>query len=111
MGDGGVQGGGEAVVGVEPYAALLLLEVNAADLGAVVLQGEVDVAGLGFAAVGDFALDADVSEIFGEEVADLSGQLADGEGLALGHEVEGELLGHDRKLQGREEDQVRRYGS
>jgi len=50
-----------------------VLEVNAADLGAVVLQGQIDVAGLGFAAVGDFALDADVSEVFGEQVADLAG--------------------------------------
>jgi len=52
------------------------------------------VAGLGFAAIGNFALDADVGEVFGKEVADLSGQLADGEGLAVGHEVEAELLGH-----------------
>jgi hypothetical protein len=52
------------------------------------------VAGLGFAAVGDFALDADVGEVFSKEVADFPGQLADGEGLAVGHEVEGELLRH-----------------
>ncbi len=53
------------------------------------------MAGLGFAAVGDLALDADVGEVFGEQVADFSGQLADGPGLAVGHEVEGELLGHE----------------
>src|SRR5256885_9816008 len=36
--------------------SLLLFEENAFNLRAVVLQGEIDVAGLRFAAVGDFAL-------------------------------------------------------
>ena len=81
----------QAVLGTELDAALLLFEENAADLGAVVLEREIDVAGLGFAAVGDFAFDPDVGEILAEEVADAGGQLADGERAAGGLEVEGEL--------------------
>src|SRR6266480_2756276 len=90
---GAAHGHQQAVFGAELDAALLLLEINAADLSAIVFQGEVDVAGLGLAAVGDFPLDADVREVFAEQVADLGSQLADGPGLAVGHEVEGELLG------------------
>ena len=47
----------QAVFGTELDAALLLLEENAADLRAIVFQSEVEVAGLRFAAVGDFAFD------------------------------------------------------
>src|SRR5260370_18577084 len=61
--DGAAHGDLQAVLGAELDAALLLLEENAADLGAVVLQSEIDVARLGFAAVGDFALDDDFGEI------------------------------------------------
>jgi hypothetical protein len=84
----------QTVFGAELDAALLLLEVNAADLRAVVLQGEIDVPGLGLAAVGDFALDANVGEILSKQVADFAGQLADRKGLAAGHEVEAELFSH-----------------
>src|SRR2546430_8633259 len=55
---GAAHGHQQAVFGAELDAALLLLEIHAADLSAVVFQGEVDVAGLGLAAVGDFPLDA-----------------------------------------------------
>ena len=58
------------------------------------------MAGLGFAAVGDFALNTDVSEVFSKEVTDLAGQLADRESLALGHEVEGELPSHKALMGG-----------
>jgi hypothetical protein len=81
----------QAVFGAELDAALLLFEENATDLGAIVFQGEVDVAGLGFAAVGDFALDEDVGEVAGEKIADAAGKLADRQDLAVGLEVEGEL--------------------
>src|SRR6266404_8309602 len=84
----------QAVFGAELDAALLLLEKNAADLGAIVFQSEIDVARLGFAAVGDFTLHGDVGEAFGEEIADLGSEFADGPGLASGLEVECELLGH-----------------
>jgi hypothetical protein len=46
------------------------------------------VAGLGFAAIGDFAHDPDVGEIFGEEVADARGELTDGENAARGLKIE-----------------------
>jgi hypothetical protein len=81
----------QAVFRAELDAALLLFEENAADLGTIILQGEVDVAGLGFAAVGDFPLDENVGEISGQQVADARGKFADGKDLARGLEVEGEL--------------------
>ena len=81
----------QAVLGTELDAALLLFEEDAADLGAIVFEGEVDVAGLGFAAVGDLAFDPDVGEILAEEVADASGQLADGERAAGRLQIESEL--------------------
>jgi hypothetical protein len=81
----------QAVFGAELDAALLLLEEHAADLRAIVFQSEVDVAGLGFAAVGDFTLDENVSEVLGEKIANARGEFADGPGAAFGHEVEGEL--------------------
>ena len=93
--DRAAHGDVQAVLGAELDAALLLLEENAADLGAVVLEREVDVAGLGFAAVGNFAFDPDVGELFAEEVADAGGELADGEGAAGRLQVERELA-HSR---------------
>jgi len=39
-------------------------------------------------AVGDFAGDPNVGEVAGEEVADLRGQLRDGEGTTFRHQVE-----------------------
>ena len=81
----------QAVFGAELDAALLLLEENAANLGAIVLQREIDVVGLGFATVGDFALDEDVGEVTGKQVADAGGELAYGEHLAGGLEVKGKL--------------------
>ena len=52
---------------------------------------------MGFAAVGDFAFDPDVGEVFGEKVADAGGELADGEGAAGGLKIESELGCHERK--------------
>ena len=49
------------------------------------------MAGLGFAAVGDFTLDENVREIAGQQVADTRGKFADGKDLARGLEIEGEL--------------------
>ena len=95
--DAAAHGDLQAVFGTELDAALLLLEINAFHLSAIVFEREVDVAGLGCAAVGDFALHTDVGKVFGEEVADLSGQLADGKGVARGHQVESELLGHEER--------------
>ena len=56
------------------------------------------MAGLSGVAVGDFALDADIREMACEGVADPEGQFADGPGLALGHEVEGELAHEARPV-------------
>src|SRR5207245_1861672 len=95
--DGTAHGDLQAVFRAELDAALLLLEENAVDLGAVVFQGEIDVAGLRFAAVGDLALDEDVGEIPCEEVADAGSKLAYGEYRAGGLEVKGKLA-HGRNF-------------
>src|SRR5690348_926982 len=84
----------EAVFGMEAHAEALLLEPDAANLRAVILKSAVDVAGLSFAAVGDFAFDENVREIAAKEIADARSQLGDGKGAALGLEVELELSGH-----------------
>jgi len=73
----------QAVFGAELHGAELILEADAFHLGAFVFEGAVDVAGLGFVAVGDFAGDPDVGEVAGEKVADLGGQLGDREGAAV----------------------------
>src|SRR4029077_7518023 len=94
--DRAAHGDVQAVFGPELDAALLLLEEDAANLGAVIFKGEVDVAGLGFAAIGDFALDPDIREILAEKIADAGGEFANGPGPAGGLEVESELA-HGRK--------------
>jgi len=85
----------QAVLRTELDAPLLLFEKDAAHLGAIVLEREIDVAGLGFAAVGDFAFDPNVREILAEQIADAGSQLADGEGAPGGLEIEGELAHRD----------------
>ena len=42
--------------------------------------------------IGDFSLDKDVEEVFREQVADAGRELAYGENVARGLEVEGELV-------------------
>src|SRR5437588_144866 len=64
---------------------------TAAPRGEVLRPVRLRRRGRGFAAVGDFALDENVGEISREQVADAGGELADGEDLASGLEVEGEL--------------------
>ena len=81
----------QAVFKAELHGAQLGLEADHFYLRAVVLQGAVDVARLRFVAIGNFAFDPDVREVFGQQVADFAGQFADGEDAALGHQVEGEL--------------------
>src|SRR5882762_3395896 len=95
--EGTAHGHLQAVFGTELDAALLLFEKDAADLRAIVFQCEVDMAGLRFAAVGDFTLHGDVGEVFGEEVPDLGGEFADGPGPFLRDEIESEL-GHRKWL-------------
>src|SRR6202035_5379938 len=87
--DRAANGDVKTVLGTESQAALLLLEKDATDLGAVILEREVDVARLSFAAVGDFAFDPDIREILAEEVADAGGQFANGKSPPSGLEVEG----------------------
>src|SRR5439155_26446274 len=68
--DAAANGDLQPVFGTEFDAALLLLEVNAANLRALIFQCEVDVARLRLAAIRDFALDRNIGEVFSEQVAD-----------------------------------------
>src|SRR6266403_2330519 len=86
--DGAAHGDVQTVFGAELHGAELILEANALYLRALVFQSAIDVAGLGFVAIGDFASDPDIGKVAGEKVADLGGQLGDREGAAFGHQVE-----------------------
>ena len=59
-------------------------EQHAVDLGAGVFEGEINVAGGLGAAVGDFAGDPDLAELFFQETADVGRQFRDGEDAAAG---------------------------
>src|SRR6267154_2264341 len=91
--DGAAHRDAQAVFGAKLHGAELILEADALRLRAFVLQGAVNVAGLRFVAVGDFAGDPDVGKVAREEVADPGGQLGDREGAAFRHKVELKL-GH-----------------
>src|SRR5256885_13789238 len=80
-----------AVFHAEFHAAAILLEPNAADLGLFILEREIKMAGLSFAAIGDFAFDAEFGEILSKKIANARGEFADGERASRGLEVESEL--------------------
>src|SRR5208282_2007509 len=88
---GAAHGNFEAVLGAKFDSAQLVAKAGAADLGLLVLQREVDVAGLRRVGVGDFSLDPQVLELAFEQIADARGELAYRPDLAIGHQVEGEL--------------------
>ena len=104
-GDAAADLDGEAVFGLEGEELGLGAEEDDGELGVAVLEGEVDVAGGGGAAVGDFAFDVeqagvevlDVAAELGDELADgVEGGLGFGGGWRFGcerdgGEVEGEL--------------------
>src|SRR6266404_3931122 len=92
--DGAAHGDVQAVFGTKLHGAKLIFETDALYLRAFIFQGAIDVAGLGFMAVGDFAGDPDVGKVASEKVADFGGQLGDREGATLGHEIELKLA-HD----------------
>ena len=81
----------QSILRTEFHGADLRLEADGAELRGLVFQDEVDVPGLRFVAVGDFAFDEDVGEISREEIADASGEFGDRVDAALGHQVELEL--------------------
>ena len=64
--DGAAHGDVQAVFRAELHGAQLRFEADAANLRAFIFQRAVDVAGLRFAAIGNFALHQDVGEIFGQ---------------------------------------------
>ena len=66
----------QAVLQAEPQVAHRRAEHHRLDLRAVVLEGEVGVAGVPHAAVGDLAFHPDVTEARLESAADRRGQLA-----------------------------------
>src|SRR5580704_11914811 len=71
--DGDVQ----AVVRAEFQKARLVAKADAADLRARVLEGEVEVAGLRGAVIGDFPFDPNIRERSFKDGGDLVGDLAD----------------------------------
>ena len=81
----------EAVFDAEFHAAAVLLEPNATNLGLFILEREIEMAGLSFAAIGDFPFDAEFGEILGKKIANARGEFADGERAAGRLEVESEL--------------------
>lgn len=89
--DGTAHGDVQPVFRAEFRGADLRLEADGADLRSLVFEDEVDVAGLRFVTVGDFAFDEDVGEIASEKIADAAGEFGDGVDTALGHQVELEL--------------------
>src|SRR5215472_2926759 len=91
----------QSVLRTKLHQASLISEADAADLRAIILERAVDVAGLGFVAVGDLAFHPNIGEVSGEEIADARGQLRDGPDAPLGNKVKLELRGHrstDRSL-------------
>src|SRR6476469_11094617 len=67
----------QAVLQAEPQVPHRRAEHHHLDLGAVVLEGEVGVAGVPHAAVGDLTCHPDVTEARLESAADRRGQLRD----------------------------------
>src|SRR4029077_12063697 len=86
----------KAIFRTELHETKLAFKANAFDLRAIVFKCAVDVAGLRGMAVRDFAFHQDIGEIAREEVADRTGQLADGEDSALWTKIELKLA-HDSK--------------
>ena len=89
--DGAAHGDVQAVLGTEFQAGKLGAETDAANLRAIILEREIEMAGLGGVRIGHFALDEDVGKLAGEEIADAHGEVA--------HRPDG-AAGHQRKLKG-----------
>ena len=64
-------------------ADVLVAEEGAAELGVLVLDGEVDVAGAGVGEVGDLATDPEIGElaVMIEQIAQVADDLPDGANL------------------------------
>ncbi len=89
--DGAAHGDVQAILGAEFQAGQLGAETDAANLGARILEREIEMAGLGGVGVGHFALDEDVGKLAGQKIADAHGEIA--------HRPDG-AAGHQRKLKG-----------
>ena len=74
--DGAAHGDVQAVLGTEFQAGKLGAETDAANLRAIILEREIEMAGLGGVRVGHFALDENVGKLAGEQVADAHGEVA-----------------------------------
>ena len=89
--DGAAHGDVQSVLGAEFHGADLRFETDSAELRDLIFQDEINVTGLRFVAVGDFAFDEDVGEVAREEIADASGEFGNRVDAPLGHQVELEL--------------------
>ena len=93
-----------SVLRTEAQQARLGAEHDDAELGVAILQGEVEVAALGRAVVGDFALDPDIGKALFKMGADGGDQLAHAVDAArgcFGGKLEGKLrIAHGESLAG-----------
>jgi hypothetical protein len=92
----------EAIFRTEAEKHGLAAKENDGELGVGVLEGEIDMAGRGWAEVGDFAFNPDIAVLLLDEFADLRDEFADGPDAAgrsriVEREVE---LGRERVVEG-----------
>ena len=73
------------VLGNLRQITLLHFEQHRLDLGAGILEGEIEMAGIGFVQIGDFAGDADKGKSPLKQAADGAVELGDGQDLAIIH--------------------------
>ena len=89
--DGAAHGDVQAVFGAKFQARELRAKTDATDLCEIVLEREVKMAGLRRMRVGDLALDENVGELAGKQIADARGEIS--------HRPDGAAR-HQRKLKG-----------
>src|SRR5690606_24533022 len=83
---------GDSVLRLEPQIAGRGAEAYAAQLGVLLLEGEVVVSASGKARAGDFARDPDVGELAAEQAVNRGVQLGDAVGFSGGFKREGNLF-------------------
>jgi len=84
--DGAAHGHMQAVFGTKFQARQLRAKTDATHLRVIVLEREVEVAGLRCVRVGDLALDENVGELASEQIADARGEIAYRPDRATRHE-------------------------
>ena len=96
--DRAAHGDVQAVLGPKFQACKLRAETHAANLRVIVLQREVEMAGLRGVRVGDFAFDENVREFTGKQIADAAGEVAHRPDRAARHQGKLKGLCHTFRL-------------